>query len=80
VTGISVTQLTVSAPDAAKLLAGAIIRVHNATFSIDNLDVVVASVVGVTVTTETTMGFTPAVGQKVNLVGYLDGGGAYRWI
>lgn len=80
VLGLSTTQFTVSAPDAAKLFANARVRVHNASYSIDSGDQVVLSVAGVTVTLKAAMTFTPAAGQKVDIVGYPDLGGGYRWI
>lgn len=79
VTGISATQFTLSAPEAAKLVEGRMIRVHNALFSDDSGEVEIQSIVGVTITVES-MGFTPAAGYTVELCGYADGGGPYRWV
>lgn len=78
VSGINSKSFTVSVGDAAKLLVGAKIRIHNYSYTIDSLDKTVESVVGTTVTTFEDIGFTPAAGQKINVVGFPDGGGAYR--
>jgi len=66
--------------DIVKVLEGAIIRVHNSDFSRDSEDVGVKSIIGVTIETDKDMGFIPQVDDRVDLVGYLDGGGAYRWL
>lgn len=78
-TGISSTQFTVAPGDAAKFFVGAMVRVHNYSYSIDSDDVTVSDVTGVTVTVSD-MGFTPATGQYIDLIGFADEGGAYRWI
>lgn len=78
--GTSVTEFELDAPGAAKVLADSIIRVHNADFTNDSGDVYVDSVVGTTITTKTTMGFTPSNGDICSIMGFLDSGGAYRWI
>ena len=80
VTGISATQFTVSPADAANTVVGQYVTVHNADFSISSPERKVQSVVGVTVTVDGSLGFTPAAGQKVDLVGFKDGTGSYRWL
>lgn len=80
VTGVSATNFTVSGPDASLFLPGAVIRVHSVDYSIDSGEVFVLSVVGTTVTTKTTMGFTPASGQQVDLIGFADSGFPYRFL
>lgn len=80
VTGVSAFAFTVSAGDIGKFFVTAAVRVHNDDFSIDSGDVKVTDVTGVTVTVGTTLGFTPSVGQRVDLIGFADSGGAYRYI
>lgn len=77
--GASSTQFDVAPGDAGKFFVGSVVRVHNAGFSIDSDDVKVTNVSGTTITTED-LGFTPAAGQLVELIGFADGGGAYRWV
>jgi hypothetical protein len=80
VTGVSTTELTVSSGDAAKLYASGTIRVHNADFTIDSGEVYILSVVGTTITTQMSLGFTPAASQRISLIGFADHGGPYRWL
>lgn len=77
VSGISATQFTVSAGDAAKMSEGQVIRIHNADYSVDSSEVEVTDITGTTITVAS-LGFTPAAGQKIELVGFLDGGKPYR--
>lgn len=78
--GTSNTQFDVSPSDASKFFEGSIIRVHNADFSVDSGDVSVDSVSGSTITTATSLEFTPSAGYLVDLIGFPDEGAAYRWI
>lgn len=57
---------------------GSIILVHNADYSILSPEVSVTNIVGTTITVGTSLGFTPASGQKVELIGFADKQGAYR--
>lgn len=77
VTGISATQFTVSSGDAAKILVGALIFIHNASYGTVSNQVAVQSVVGTTVTTSKSLGLTPSAGQLVENCGWPDGGGSY---
>lgn len=78
VTGLTVNSFTVSAGDALKAIPGQRIKLHNYSFSIASPEVTISTVVGTTITTLESIGFIPAVGQFVSLVGFPDGGGAYR--
>jgi hypothetical protein len=78
VTGISDTQFTVSVPDAAKFTVGLPVLVRNADWSILSPEVTVTDITGVTITVSASLGFTPALGQYVELIGFTDGGGPYR--
>lgn len=83
VTGISSTQFTVSIGDAAKLFVNGIIRVHSSDYTIDSgiTGIKVTDITGVTITVASSLGFTPAVGQKIDLVGFAsDSGAPYAWI
>lgn len=82
VSGISSTQFTVSAPDAAKLYVGSAIRVHNSDYTIDSGLVAkkVTDISGTTITC-TDIGFTPSAGQNIDFVGfYYDEGAPYAWL
>lgn len=78
VTGISPTQFTVSAPDAAKFTVGLPVLVRSADWSTLSPEVAVTDITGVTITVSAALGFTPALGQYVELIGFTDGGGPYR--
>lgn len=81
VTGISNTDFTVGAGDVAKFYVGSIVRVHNEDFTIDSGEVIVSTIIGVTITVNNTLGFTPAAGQVVDLIGFVsDSGLPYRLI
>lgn len=81
VSGISSTQFTVSAGDIGKFNIGQYARVHTVSFSFDSLDVLVTAVdTGTNTVTVEDMGFIPAAGYKVDLIGFADGSAAYRWI
>lgn len=77
VSGISATQFTVSAGDAAKISIGQVINIHSNDYSVDSAEVLVTDKSGTTITVES-IGFTPSAGQKIELVGFLDGGKPYR--
>jgi hypothetical protein len=78
VSGISNTQFAVSSGDAAKVVPGLPVEIRSADWSMISPECVVSSVVGTTVSLKTSLGFTPTAGQRVELVGFLDGGGPYR--
>lgn len=78
--GTSDLVFSVSAPDAALLIAGSTVTVHNTDFTRSSREVVVASVVSTTVTVQKTLGFTPQAGDHVEFIGFPDGGGAYRFV
>src|SRR5581483_2594649 len=72
VSGVSNTSFTVSSGDAALFLPNAIIRVHSKDYSVDSGNVTVLSVVSTTITTKTSMGFTPSSGYQIDLIGFAD--------
>lgn len=78
VTGISQTEFTVSPVDAAKAFPDLPVKVHNNDYSIESPECTVDSVVSVTITLKTPLGFVPVAGQRVEFVGFKDGGGPYR--
>lgn len=78
VSGISTTQFTVSVSDALLFTANQPVIIHNNDYSILSAEVIVDSVVGQTITLKTAISFIPAAGQKVDGIGFIDGGGPYR--
>jgi hypothetical protein len=77
--GSTPTVVQLSMADAAKCTAGQFVIVRNATWSIASVETKIASVGATSITLETSLGFTPALGQFVDLVGFIDGGGPYRF-
>lgn len=77
--GSTTTVVQLSMSDAAKCTAGQFVIVHNASWSIASPETKIASVGATSITLETSLGFTPAAGQSVDLVGFIDGGGPYRF-
>jgi len=80
VTGIDNLSFTVSASDALLFFEGAFVQVHDSDYTRDSPEVRVVSVVSTTITVTLDLGFTPALGDYVELIGYADKGGAYRII
>jgi hypothetical protein len=80
--GISQTQFTVSAPDALKFKLGNPVYIHSDDYSATSFGVetTVTNVAGSTITVNKALGFTPSASQKVELIGYPDGGQPYRWV
>lgn len=77
--GISGTQFTVAPGDVGKFFIGSQVKIHNDDYSINSIEAEVTNISGVTITLNTTLGFTPAAGQKIELIGFADEGPAYRW-
>lgn len=68
VTGISGTQFTVSAGNAAKFSPGKRMLFHRAS-PVTDVDVEVLSIAGVTVTLTASLGFTPTLGDTIDTLG-----------
>ena len=80
VSGASDLSFDVGAGDIGKFSPGQLILIHNDSFAIESPEVEVDLVGGTTVTVKTSLGFTPAAGQTVELIGFADGGGPFRHI
>lgn len=78
--GSSATQFSVGGGDVSKFQEGFPILIHNANYSTISNEVKVLSVAGTLVTVDSSLGFTPSAGQKVEFLGFADGGGPYRFI
>jgi hypothetical protein len=78
VTGIDQTHFTVSPGDAAKLALGQPVIVHNAGYTLQSPEVNVKTIAGTTIEVTKALGFVPSAGQKIEGVGFMDGGNPYR--
>ncbi len=82
VSGTSSTEFEVSAPDAAKIYVGSLLRIHDEDYTIDSNEKVikVTDITGTTITCGD-IGFTPTAGQKIDLIGFVsDKGAPYTWV
>lgn len=87
VSGIDNFSFTVDAGDISKFFVGSYIRIHNLDYSIDstpgqndeNPQVTNVDTGTNTVTVDIDITFTPAAGQKVELIGFPDEGLPYRF-
>lgn len=83
VSGSSQTVFTVGAGDAAKFFVGCYVRLHDATYSRDSglsSNIYVTNVNSTTITVSAALGFVPDASIKCELIGFADGGQAYRLI
>jgi len=80
VSGTSQTVFDVAIGDAPKFQVGLPVLVHNQSYSLLSEERNVVSVVGTTITVDGNLGFIPAAGQFVELIGFNDKGFPYRFI
>lgn len=78
VSGISQTQFTVSALDAAKIKVGDIVLIHNKAFTNISVERNVTDITGTTITVDGALGYVPSLDDKIELIGFDDGGKPYR--
>lgn len=78
VSGASNTVFDVGAGDIGKFTVGSIIRIHNMDFTIDSVERTVSNINVNQITVNDSLGFTPAAGQFIELIGFKDGGLPYR--
>jgi hypothetical protein len=80
VTGVSDKIFTVGAGDVGKFLVGATVLLHNADWSTVSPEVKVSAISGAQITVDRSLGLTPSSLYTVELIGFPDGGPAYRYI
>lgn len=80
--GFSSTSFQVAASGIGRFIVGLPVYIHNNSYSrlSVNSNVVSASTGTNIVVVDTDLGFTPSAGDYVELIGFADGGGAYRLI
>lgn len=80
--GTDQNNFSVSTSDAAKFSVGNYVIIHDSTWATISVESKVTTVNTGTglITVDTALGFTPSAGQTVDLIGFIDGGGAYRII
>ena len=80
VSGISQTQFTVGLSSLVDIKTGYIVRIHNKDYSNYSSEQIVTDVTGTTITVGADLGYVPAAGDKIELLGYMDDGKPYRWL
>jgi len=70
--GTDTTHFDVGGGDIGKFKVGAPVRIHSLDYSSDSGDLTVAGIVGTTIQTSASMGFTPSAGFQVDLIGFPD--------
>lgn len=75
-------QIEVPTGDIGKFFVGSVIRVHDWEFTLDSGDVRVTAVdpTGSVIDVGESLGFVPTGGEYIDLIGFPDQGGAYRFI
>jgi hypothetical protein len=66
--------------DMAYLQINDTIQVHNNSYSNDSGEVKIVDIVGTSIIVDTDMGFTPAIGMRLDLTPFLDRGLPYRFV
>lgn len=79
-TGISDKVFTVGAGDVGKFLVGSTVLLHNADWSSVSPEAKVSAISGTQITVDRSLGLTPSSLYTVELIGFPDGGPAYRYI
>jgi len=80
VSGSSDKVFTVGAGDAGKFLVGATVLLHNDSWSVQSPEARVTGISGTQITVDRSLGFTPSSIHTIELIGFPDGGPAYRYI
>ena len=78
--GLSQTQFTVASNDVAKFVKGNIVVVYKSDFSEYSNDIEVTDISGTTITLKSDIGFTPSNGDRIEKIGFRDGGLPYAHI
>lgn len=78
--GTSGTVFDVGLSDAADLAVGYLIYVHSDDYTNQSAEVLITDITGTQITVDTDLGFTPASGDKIEVLNYIDGGYGYRFL
>lgn len=78
--GSSHTVFTVGAGDVARFATGQLVKLHDSGYVQVSPEAKVVSVVGTTITVDTDLGFAPSTSHTVEMIGFADAQGAYRFI
>ncbi|HEY9705638.1 MAG TPA: hypothetical protein V6C58_24580 [Allocoleopsis sp.] len=79
-TGISSSQFTVDVAWLPDLAVGYRVYLHDETYNYQSDDLVITDITGTTITVDGDLGFTPVAGDKIEILGWPDGGAGYLWL
>jgi hypothetical protein len=77
-TGISQTQFTVDVGSLPDFAVGYLIYTHDKNYNNKSVERTITDITGTTITVNDALGYIPAVGDKVEILGWPDGGSGYR--
>lgn len=80
VTGNSTTQFTVSNLQLPDIKIGYIVKIHDDEYNYQTPERIVVDISGNTITVDADLGLTPSPQDKIELLGFVDGGKPYRWL
>jgi hypothetical protein len=80
VSGLSSTQFIIDNADLSKLAVGYQVKIHDDTYTKNSVLTKITDITGTTITVDTALGFTPLLGDKIELLGYPDGGKPYLYL
>jgi len=80
VSGSSDKIFTVSAGNIGKFLVGATVLLHNDSWAVQSPEARITGISGTQITVDRSLGFTPSSIHTIELIGFPDGGPAYRYI
>jgi hypothetical protein len=79
-TGISQTQFTVSPSYLPDLAVGYLVKIHDDLYTKESIETEITDITGVTITVADPLGFFPVADDRIELLGFPDGGKPYRWL
>jgi hypothetical protein len=80
VLGNSSTQFTVSNLQLPDIKVGYIVKIHDDDYNYQTPERIVVDISGNTITVDSDLGLTPSPQDKIELLGFVDGGKPYRWL
>ena len=80
VSAASETEVTVSGSDIGKFVVGQFVKVFKSDFSNTSQDIKITQINSNTITLESAIGFTPTSGDKIEKIGFQDGGTYYALV
>lgn len=80
VSGVSDKIFTVSAGNIGRFVEGATVLLHTDSWSVQSPEAKIDDITGTQITVDRSLGFTPSSIHTIELIGFPDGGPAYRYL